>query len=211
MPIVVKPEGMLIVLSSPSGGGKSSVCQALLKRDNRLVYSVSFTSRPPRGDEVNGQHYNFVSEDEFERLVQKECFYEWARVHGNLYGTRRDLVEMKLAEGRDIVLDLDVQGSLQIKHKNPKAVMVFILPPSMRVLEERLRKRNTDSDETINRRLHNARVEINQAAKYDYVVVNEDLQETIEIIWRIIESERHSVRHQSIELTGEDAIPGEPV
>ena len=211
MPIVVKPEGMLIVLSSPSGGGKSSVCQALLRTDSRLAYSVSVTSRLPRGDEVNGQHYHFVSEGEFQALVEKECFYEWARVHGNLYGTRRDLIDEKLAEGRDIVLDIDVQGSLQIKRRNPKAVMIFILPPSMRTLEDRLRKRKTDSDEIIARRLHNARLEIDQADQYDYVVVNDDLAQTIEVIRGIIQSERHSVRHLSIQLTGDDAGSGDQV
>ncbi len=208
MPISLQPEGILIVLSSPSGGGKSTICRALLSADQQLDYSISVTSRARRGDEVDGQDYYFVSPDEFHQLISDEVFYEWARVHDNFYGTRRDIVDAKLAAGKDVVLDLDVNGSLAIKKLNDKAVLVFVLPPSMTILEERLRNRNTDGDEVIRKRLMNARYEINFAQKYDYVVVNRDLEQTIQSIRKIIDAERHSSKHQKVLITGEDALPG---
>jgi guanylate kinase len=206
MPISTESEAVLVVLSSPSGGGKSTICRALLESDPNMEYSVSVTSRPPRGDESNGQHYQFVSESEFYQFIERGVFYEWAKVHDNLYGTRRDIVEEKLARGKCVVMDLDVIGGLNIKKANDKAVLIFVLPPSLNTLEERLRRRNTDAEEIIQKRLHNARNEINFAEKYDYVVVNEDLQNTIGIIQRIIEAERYSSRHQRVKITGEDAL-----
>lgn len=204
MPITLQNQGMLIVLSSPSGGGKSSICQALLAADPNLEYSISVTSRPPRGDEVNGSDYFFVGEEEFRKQIEQEAFYEWAKVHGNYYGTRRDLVDEKLARGKDIVLDIDVVGGLNIKKMSERAVLVFILPPSMKVLEDRLRKRGTDGEEVIQTRLANARHEINFAQKYDYMVVNQDLNRTIGLIRHIIESERLSSRHQKVVITDDE-------
>ncbi|MGI8908578.1 MAG: guanylate kinase [Candidatus Sumerlaeaceae bacterium] len=206
MPISLKPQGILIILSSPSGGGKSSICKALLDADTRLCYSVSVTSRPRRGHEVDGHDYHFVGEDEFNHLIAGESFYEWARVHGNFYGTRRDLVDARLEGGMDVVLDLDVQGGLNIKKLNDKAVLIFVLPPSLRVLEERLRNRDTDNDAIIQTRMRNARLEIPFAQKYDYAVVNEDLEQTIGIIRKIIDAERHSSNHQTIVMSGEDTL-----
>jgi guanylate kinase len=206
MPIELIPEGMLIILSSPSGGGKSSICRALLAADPRLDYSISFTSRKPRKDETDGKDYHFVSDAEFMEMVAENRFYEWARVHGNLYGTRRDLVDAKLAAGKDVVLDIDVIGGLNIKKITEKAVLIFVLPPSMEVLEQRLRARATDKQEEIERRLQNARNEIWFAQKYDYAVVNNDLQATIETIRKIIDAERHSSRHQRVLITGADSV-----
>jgi guanylate kinase len=206
MPIELVPEGMLIILSSPSGGGKSSICRALLAADPRLDYSISTTSRQPRGDEQDGREYHFVEDSHFMELVSDNRFYEWARVHGNLYGTRRDLVDAKLAAGKDVVLDIDVTGGLNIKKITEKAVLIFVLPPSMDVLEQRLRARNTDRKEEIERRLQNARNEIWFAQKYDYAVVNSDLHHTIDIIRRIIDAERHSSRHQRVLITGVDSV-----
>lgn len=137
-------------------------------------------------------------------MIESGAFYEWAKVHDNLYGTRRDIVDEKLSRGKDIVLDLDVVGGLNIKKLNEQAVLIFILPPSLGVLEQRLRRRNTDSEEVILKRLRNARKEINFAEKYDYVVVNEDLQATIAAIGRIVQAERFSSKHQSVIITGED-------
>lgn len=208
MPIFTESQAILIVLSSPSGGGKSTICRALLESNQDMEYSVSVTSRPPRGDERDGMHYQFVSEGEFHELIEKGAFYEWAKVHDNLYGTRKDVVEEKLARGKCVVMDLDVIGGLNIKKANEKAVLIFVLPPSLKVLEERLRRRNTDEEKIIQKRLRNARHEINFAAKYDYVVVNEDLQKTIEIICQIVHSERYSSRHQTVRITGEDAVVG---
>ena len=160
---------MLIVLAAPSGGGKSTVARALLNADPHLGYSISTTSRPPRHDEVDGRDYFFVSEAEFSELMSAAAFYEWARVHENYYGTRRDIVDAKLDQGVDVVMDLDVTGSLNIQKLNPGAVLIFILPPSLDVLEQRLRRRATDDEGVILRRLQNARMEIHFAEKFDYV------------------------------------------
>ncbi|MCX7626024.1 MAG: guanylate kinase [Candidatus Sumerlaeaceae bacterium] len=206
MPIELEPLPMLIVLSSPSGGGKSTVCRALLEADPRLEYSVSVTSRPPRPGEVNGRDYWFVSEDEFCRLIEADAFYEWAKVHDNYYGTRRDIVEEKQARGRDVVMDLDVVGGLSIKKQSDRAVLIYVLPPSLKILEQRLRARGTDSETVIQKRLRNARQEINFAEKYDYVVINENLDQTVATIRKIIEAQRHSSRHQRVKITGEDTI-----
>lgn len=206
VPIHTETKGILVVLSSPSGGGKSSICRALLESDPKLGYSISVTSRPRRIDEVEGKDYHFVTEDDFSKLIAKDAFYEWARVHGNFYGTPRDLVDAQLAAGKDVVMDLDVNGGLAIKKLNDAAVLIFVLPPSIAVLNERLRRRNTDGDEVILRRLANARTEIHFAQKYDYVVVNENLQLTIEVIKRIVHSERYSSKHQVVHITGEDAL-----
>lgn len=206
MAIRLIPQPLLVVLSSPSGGGKSSICRALLASDSRLDYSISTTSRPARADEANGQDYDFITEKRFYELVEEGMFLEWAKVHDNLYGTRRDIVDAKLASGKDVVMDLDVVGGLNIKKSTERAVLIFVLPPSLSVLEERLRRRNTDRDDVIQKRLLNARHEINFAQKYDYAVVNHDLQETITSIRRIIDAERHSSRHQTVEITDEDAL-----
>jgi guanylate kinase len=206
MAIELEPLPMLIVLSSPSGGGKSSVCRALLAADPNLEYSVSVTSRPPRPGEVNGRDYWFVSEEEFLRLIEANAFYEWARVHDNYYGTRRDVVEDKLARGRNVVMDLDVVGGLTIKKLCDQAVLIYVLPPSLKVLEQRLRARGTDPEPVIQKRLRNARHEINFAEKYDFVVINDDLDRTVATIRQILDAQRHSSRHQKLKITGEDAI-----
>ncbi len=185
--------GLLFVISAPSGGGKSAVLTRLLASEADLHYSVSVTSRAPRPDEVEGRDYHFVSRAEFESLVQQDVFYEWAEVHGNLYGTRSDTVEGALAEGRDVALDLDVQGGLSAKYRSPDAVLVFLMPPSFQVLEQRLRQRATDSEEAIRMRLENARREMIYWRQYNYLVVNEDIDETVEKVRRILYAERHRV------------------
>ena len=198
----LESQPLLIVLSSPSGGGKSSVCQALLRSDDQLAYSVSMTSRPPRGEEVNGRDYHFVSEEEFHRRIGLGHFYEWAKVHDHFYGTPKEHVDAQLAAGHDVVLDLDIVGGLNLKKATVSAVLVFILPPSFEVLEARLRGRKTDSEDEIQKRLRNARSEMNFVQKYDFAVVNDSLDETIVTIRRIIEAERHAVKHQKI-ISGE--------
>ena len=199
---VINEKGMLIILSSPSGGGKSSVAKALLASDKNLTYSVSITSRPPRGDEVHGKDYYFCSEEDFFKLIREDAFYEWAKVHDNYYGTLRSTVDDQLDGGKDVVLDLDVVGGLNIKKANPQAVLVYIVPPSFEILETRLRARQTDTEEQILKRLRNAKNELNFVGKYDYAVLNEDLEETIMMIRKIIESERHSTKHSQMITLG---------
>ncbi len=199
--------GLLIVLSAPSGGGKSSLAKALLGADPRLEYSVSVTTRPQRPNETDGRHYRFVSAEEFDRLVTAGAFYEHALVHGNRYGTRRDVVEGAMAEGRDILLDLDVQGGLNVKRQTSEAVLVFLLPPSLEVLRHRLEQRGTDDHEVIERRLANAEEEIRHWQDYDYAVMNDDLDLAVARVRGIVEAERH--RPDRTTLTWGGDVPAE--
>jgi guanylate kinase len=165
--------GTLFIVAAPSGAGKSSIVNACLARDRNICLSISFTSRAPRPGERHAEHYHFVSEDEFQRMIDAGDFFEYARVHGDWKGTARQSVEPQLAAGRDVLLEIDWQGAQQVKAKVPDAVGVFILPPSRAALEERMRKRGQDSEETIARRLANAREEMSHHAEFDYVIVNE--------------------------------------
>lgn len=183
--------GILMVLSAPSGCGKSVVLQRLRTARPDLGYSVSVTSRPPRPNEVDGRDYHFVTRHQFQELIGKGAFYEWAEVHGNLYGTRVDFVEAALGKGEDIVMDLDVQGGLAVKRRLPDAVLVFLMPPSLVVLEQRLRGRATDAEEQVRLRLANARTEMHYWRDYDYVLVNRDLDETVGAVSRILEAEQY--------------------
>jgi guanylate kinase len=182
--------GLLLVLSAPSGGGKSAVLQALRRRDPNLDYSISYTSRPPRGNEVDGRDFFFVSRTTFESMIGRRAFYEHAEVHGNLYGTSAEQIERALASRRDIALDVDIQGGLNIKRRLPEAALVFLMPPSMDILERRLRGRASDREDQIQLRLENAREEIRHWDQYDYVVVNEVLEETVDTVERILQAER---------------------
>jgi guanylate kinase len=190
---------MLIVVSSPSGGGKSSVIEALLKTDPLMEYSVSVTSRPPRPGEKDGAAYHFVSEAQFRKWIDEGRFYEWAVVYDHLYGTRRDIIMEKLSRGRDVIMDLDFQGGLNIKRQSPDAVLVFLLPPALDVLEKRLRARGTDTEDVIRIRLSNVHEEMRHAMQYDYVLINDNLDETIEDVREIIKAERR--RASRLELS----------
>lgn len=196
--IELKRSGMLIVISSPSGGGKSTVIEALLKNDPEMEYSVSVTSRPPRRGEKDGKSYHFVSDEQFQKWINEGRFYEWAFVHNYRYGTRKDIIKEKLDRGMDVIMDLDFQGGLNIKRQSPDAVLIFLLPPTMEILEQRLRDRKTDSEETIQVRLSNAIEEIKHATKYDYIMINVDLDETISKTRSIIASERHKATRLKI-------------
>lgn len=200
MPFIFKRRGMLIVISAPSGGGKSSIVQGLLKRLDGLRYSISATSRAPRGDERDGREYFFHSREEFEKQIAQGAFLEHAEVHGNFYGTPRKAVEEALRAGQDVILDIDVQGALQIRDKMPDAVLVFVVPPSMEVLEERLRGRDTDPEDGIVLRLKNAVEEMKAWPYYDYVVVNRELDEAIEAVHEIIGAEQCRSRRLSIDI-----------
>ena len=164
--------GNLYVVSAPSGAGKSSLVKALLELDARLMVSVSHTTRAPRGQEQHGREYWFVGQDEFQAMIDRGDFFEWAQVHGNRYGTSRAAIERRLQAGEDVVLEIDFQGALQIKQIFPAAVLIFILPPSWEDLLQRLRRRGEDTPEVIEQRMINARHEVAQARHFDYIVVN---------------------------------------
>ncbi len=190
--------GVLLVLSAPSGGGKSAVLKQLLAKDSALGYSVSYTSRPLRGNEVNGRDFHFVALDTFQKMIASDEFYEYAQVHGNMYGTSARVIEEALAARRDIAMDVDVQGGLNIKKRQPDAVLVFLMPPSISVLEQRLRSRASDAEEQIQLRMANARREIEHWAQYDYVVVNEKLEETVAAVEQILHAERLRATRQTL-------------
>ncbi len=164
--------GNLYVVSAPSGAGKSSLVKALLELDARLMVSVSHTTRAPRGQEQHGREYWFVPADEFQAMIDRGDFFEWAEVHGNRYGTSRGAIELRLQRGEDVVLEIDYQGARQIKEIFPAAVLIFILPPSWEELLQRLRRRGEDAPEVIAQRMVNAREEVAQARHFDYIVVN---------------------------------------
>ena len=164
--------GNLFVVAAPSGAGKSSLVKALLELDSHLNVSVSHTTRPPRGQEVDGREYFFISEAEFRAKIAHGDFFEWAEVHGNLYGTSRAGIEARMAAGEDVILEIDWQGALQIKKLFPNAVLIFILPPSFEELLQRLRRRGEDGAEVIATRMENARTEVAQARHFDFVIIN---------------------------------------
>ena len=171
--------GTLYIVAAPSGAGKSSIVNAVLQRDANIRLSISFTSRAPRPGERHAQHYHFIGADEFQRMIDAGDFFEHALVHGDLKGTARQSVEPQLAAGRDVLLEIDWQGARQVREKVPDAVGVFILPPSREALEERMRKRGQDSDDTIARRLAAAREEMSHYHEFDYVIVNETFETAV--------------------------------
>jgi guanylate kinase len=178
--------GSLFVLSGPSGTGKSTLCDRLLADFDNLAFSVSVTTRPIRGHEKHGEDYFFTTRDSFEEQIRAEAFIEWAEVHGNYYGTRISTVMERLTMGEHILLDIDVQGGLQLKQKLPEGNLIFIMPPSLEVLEKRLRARGTDSDKVIETRLENARREMEIGQKYDYIVVNDQLEVAMAELHKIV-------------------------
>lgn len=164
--------GNLFVVAAPSGAGKSSLVKSLLELDSHLVVSISHTTRPPRGQEHNGREYWFISEPEFRAMIERGDFFEWAEVHGNLYGTSRAAIESRMAAGEDVILEIDWQGALQIKQLFPHAVLIFILPPSFDELLQRLHRRGEDGADVIETRMANARLEVAQAKHFDFVIIN---------------------------------------
>lgn len=183
-------KGLLLVVSAPSGAGKTTLCRLLIERLS-FRFSVSHTTRRPRPGEVHGRDYYFVSRQEFETLVREGAFLEWAEVHGNLYGTSMAEVERALSGEEDLLLDIDVQGASQVKRKlGGQAVFVFIMPPSLEELERRLRSRGTEDEETLARRLARAREEIAYAPWFDYVVVNDQVERAFSDLVAIIRAER---------------------
>lgn len=182
--------GTLIVVSAPSGAGKSSLAERVLKRVSDLRFSISYTTRAPRGNEQHGVDYYFVSEEEFSAMRERDEFLECAEVHGYLYGTHEKPIEEMLSQGFDVMLDIDVQGAEQVRRRIPEAVLIFILPPSSEVLEARLRARNLNAPADIERRLRNAAIEVQLYERFDYAVLNDDLDRALDQLEAIIVAER---------------------
>ena len=182
--------GIPFVVSAPSGTGKTTVCRLLVERDAGIEFSVSHTTRHQRPGERDGHDYHFVSHGEFERLVEARGFVEWAEYAGNLYGTSFASLDAPLARGRDLLLEVEVQGALQLRERRPDARFVFLLPPSLAELERRLRGRGTDAPEEVERRLAAVRRELGALDAFDYAVVNEDVERTVEVLLAIVAAER---------------------
>ena len=190
-PVQIARRGLMLVISSPSGAGKSTIARTLLGIDKNIGLSVSVTTRPRRPSEVEGVHYHFKSVREFERLRDSDALLEWAEVHGNFYGTPREPVEQAMAEGRDMLFDIDWQGAQQLQEKmSADVVSIFVLPPTMTELQSRLHRRAEDSEEVIQTRLANSRAEIAHWREYDYVIVNDDLDTAFDAVQSIVKAER---------------------
>lgn len=182
--------GTLLIVSAPSGAGKTTLVRELLKRDERVQLSISCTTRQPRNGEVQGRDYNFVGVDEFLAMRSRGEFLESAEVHGNFYGTSLRWLERQLAAGRDVLLEIDWQGAQQVRRAFGQAVGIFILPPSMAILEQRLRGRGTDDEATIARRIDAALAEMRHVAEFDYVIINDDLQTAIIDLQAVVHAAR---------------------
>ena len=182
-------KGTLFIVSGPSGCGKGTVLAEILKQDN-VYYSVSATTRAPRPGEINGVNYHFLSKDEFEKLIENGGMLEYANYCGNYYGTPKKPVEDMLAEGKNVILEIEVQGALKVMEKCPEAVSVFILPPSLKELRRRLHKRGTETEEVIEKRIGEAAGEIRKAVNYDYVMINGELEIAVSDLLSIINSQK---------------------
>lgn len=182
--------GNLFVIAAPSGAGKSTLVKALLAHDPQLMVSISHTTRAPRGQEQDGREYHFIDAASFRAKIEAGDFFEWAEVHGNLYGTSREAVEARVSEGQDVVLEIDWQGALQIKRLFPNAVLIFVLPPSWEELSERLNRRGEDQPEVIAQRLVNARVEVAKARYFDFVIINGLFETALSDLKVVVHSQR---------------------
>lgn len=190
-------KGFLLVISGPSGSGKGTVSNQLLNRNKDIIFSVSATTRKPRIGEVDGLNYIFIDEESFKEMIEKDKFLEHAFVHNNYYGTPRDFVMEQIEKGEIVLLEIDVQGAMQIKKNYKEAVFIFLLPPTMDELKNRIIKRGTESEEDINRRFENAFKELDFVGEYDYFVVNEKVDEAVSNIESIIVAEKLRVKRQS--------------
>ena len=185
-------KGLLVVVSGPSGAGKGTICQALLEK-TPLAYSVSATTRKPRAGEIDGKSYYFLSVEAFEEMIEKDELLEWAKVYDNYYGTPLKKVEEKLAAGEDILLEIDTQGAMKVREKFPEGVYIFILPPSLAELERRIRGRDTETEEVLQKRLAAAIDEIEAGKCYKYVVTNDEVDGAVDSVCAILAAERRLV------------------
>lgn len=182
----MKREGIILIISAPSGAGKTTLCHNLLKRFPNMRESISYTTRAPRACEIHGDDYFFVSREEFQRMVDEDAFAEWAEVHGNLYGTALATIDEARKNGVDLVLDIDCQGARRLKEQIERCVYIFILPPSMEELRRRLESRSSDPQDIIDRRLERAAGEIREARWYDYIIINDQLDAAFEELSAIV-------------------------
>lgn len=189
----VTPKGVLLVVSGPSGAGKGTICQMLREKLPDLGYSISVTTRQPRNGEVDGVNYFFKTVPQVKEMIERGELLEYAEVYGNYYGTPRQYVMEQLQSGRDVLLEIDIQGALQIKKRFPEGVFVFIVPPSLDELSARIYKRGTDSEDVIQRRMASAASELTYAAEYDYIIVNDIAEKAAQKVLTIMEAERYRV------------------
>ena len=182
--------GRLFIISAPSGTGKTTLCSAVLNRFPNMLYSVSYTTRKPRNGEQSGIDYHFIKKKDFKDKIEDGKWAEWAEVHGNYYGTSAELLDKGLDSGRDIILDIDVQGTIRLLERYPESVTIFVMPPSIEELKRRLKLRNTDSGEVIARRLENAKMEMAKKDLYLHVIINDQLPDAIEQLIAVIENYR---------------------
>ena len=190
-----RTRGLLYVVSAPSGAGKTSLCRAITDSLEDLTHSISYTTRKPRPGEIDGRDYYFVSQERFQAMIKAGDFAEWAEVHSNLYGTSRRVLDDMISKGIDIILDIDTQGAKQIKSKFNSAVFIFIMPPSLDILEERLRNRKSDHEDEIKKRMRRAHEEIKDYALYDYLVVNRDFEGALTELRSVVIAERCRIQH----------------
>ena len=182
----------LFVISGSSGVGKGTVLKGFLEKNPDFMLSISCTTRAPRKGEIDGVNYFFISKDEFQNCIDNDKFLEWAEFAGNRYGTKKKYIQQCLAEGKDIILEIDTQGALQVKRKMPEAVLIFICPPSIEALETRLRGRHTEDEATIQKRLNEAKIELERAENFDYKIVNDNLDKAISELEKVIKKEREN-------------------
>lgn len=196
-------KGFLLVISGPSGVGKGTVLHDLMNTQKNLVYSVSVTTRKQRPGEIEGVSYFFKSHEEFKKMIEEDKFLEYAKVHDNYYGTPKDFVEEKINEGKIVILEIDVQGALNVKKNIDNGVYIFLAPPSLSELKNRIVNRGTETESDINLRMHNARKELSYIKDYDYLVVNDHLNSAINLVNEIINAEKHKVFREEIDFEKE--------
>ncbi|HPQ41067.1 MAG TPA: guanylate kinase [bacterium] len=200
--------GICLVLSAPSGGGKTTLIREMLERFPRLRHSISYTTRIPRDDRSDAEDYHFIDESTFRKMIADGEFLEWAEVHGRLYGTSRNDLEALLNDGYDVIMDIDIQGANQLMSHFADAVYVFILPPSIEILEQRLRHRRSESGASLARRLHNARREITRCTGYNYLVINDDLDTAVDQLRSILIAEHMNMKRRSVQERAAQFVRG---